>query len=399
MINLDFELRKIYDGAGSPNRAHKEIGKSVLDRLYSNNSIDDAKYNQLLNLFPNDMRTPPKPAFKLKASNIVLSGLESLPPREFVLKRFNWERGMLVTVCGTGCSGKSMFVQYLAVCLSANKPIFGKYLRENNGGENWRILHIDMEQAETLTRRRYERIAAGLGVKEIDVDRLKLPFKLDDPKFSKEEIEKELVETFKQYNVVVIDSLRQSVLCDENNSQIADTLHMLRGVAEKSKALTLLIHHMGKSNGGSKQSGRGSSAIYDSVDAQLDMDAKDGVIEIKCSKNRDAIYWKGIRYTMDDAGEFVPEQNTTKELVFTLLSDDVQVNEDDRQLKIVQFVNENKVANQKELFDLVKGGKEAFDELVKQMLQQKLLVESRGPKNARLFHLGEHAENYLFCKA
>lgn len=363
----------------------------IASDMVANSEISDADLAFVNSRLPQHLRVVAKKSFMLTPKGINLAGLKSLAPREFILKRFNWEKGMLINVCGTGNSGKSLFVQYVATCLSSGQSLFNSFDFEPGTSK---VLHIDQEQSEVLTQRRYERIAAGIGAKSICVDRTKLPFKLDDPSFSAEEIKSSLIDLFKQYGVVIIDSLRGSLICDENNSQIAESIHMLRQVAEESKCLILLIHHMGKGNSNSKQSGRGSSAIYDAVDGQLDMHAQDGIISIKCAKNRDGLYWDELHFSLKDEGEFVESQFCTEKLCF--YHSDTQVDQENNQeLIILSKIRELGSANQKILFECYKGSRASFGSMMADMEQQSLITVTKGAKNACIYTLGKNADEYF----
>lgn len=321
------------------------------------------------------------------------SSLDEMKPREFLLERFNFEKGCLINICGTGASGKTLFIQYLALCIAQQKPLFDQFMIE---GKSNNVLHIDLEQTESLTTRRYVRLANGLGVniKEINnIDRDKLDFKLDDPTKTKQEIINYLVDSWKDYDAIVIDSLRQAISQDENSSQIAEPLSVLKRVAEINNCVIIFIHHKGKGGGISKQSGRGSSAIYDGIDIQIDLDAdSSGKITLSCAKNRDGINFPGISYLLEDKGERCENQRCTEQLVFTLLDNAVKVNNANRQEMIIEAIKQNVSMKQGDLFDLVKGRKADFDKLIESMKQQQIIKEDKGPKNSRIFSAGTNID-------
>ena len=326
---------------------------------------------------------------KSSKRRLSLTPLNNMKAREFLLERFNFEKGSLVNICGTGASGKTLFVQYLALCIAQKKPLFNQFKIE---GRTNKVLHIDLEQTEALTSRRYVRLANGLGI-DINminnIDRDKLDFKLDDPSKSHQEMIDFLVESWKGYDAIIIDSLRQAIIQDENNSQIAQPLSVLKRVAEINNCVIIFIHHKGKGGVGSKQSGRGSSAIYDGIDIQIDLDSDNaGTISLSCAKNRDGIYFQGMSYTLEDKGDFDENQRCTEQLALSLLEDKLKVNESDRQEVIVRAIKLNGTQKQNDLFTLVKGNKAAFDKLIVAMIQQQIIKEEKGPKNSRVFSAG-----------
>ena len=63
-------------------------------------------------------------------------------------------------VAGYGFAGKTLALQSLALALAAARPVWGAYACRDVR----RVLHVDLEQGDRLTRRRYQRLAAAMGV-------------------------------------------------------------------------------------------------------------------------------------------------------------------------------------------------------------------------------------------
>jgi hypothetical protein len=63
-------------------------------------------------------------------------------------------------VAGYGFSGKTLALQALALALAAGRPVWGSY----GVGKRRRVLHVDLEQGERLTRGRYQRLALAMGI-------------------------------------------------------------------------------------------------------------------------------------------------------------------------------------------------------------------------------------------
>lgn len=57
-----------------------------------------------------------------------IKGIKELADKKFLVKRFGLAKANLACLCGTGCSGKSLLLQYLAVCVSKLIKITGKGL-------------------------------------------------------------------------------------------------------------------------------------------------------------------------------------------------------------------------------------------------------------------------------
>jgi RecA-family ATPase len=324
------------------------------------------------------------------------SELIDLPERSFLVDRFDFERGTLINICGTGESGKTLFAQHLALCFSSQKKIMGEW--EIVPGR-YRVLHIDLEQSESMTKRRYVRLAASLGISASQIHgitRKTLESKIDEK--SAEETHNYLMQLFHGQDVVIIDSMRQALLCDENNSQIGSFLNRLKRAAEAANCIVFFISHMGKTDGSSKQSARGSSAIFDAVDMQLDLSAthsEDSImIEVRCAKNRDFIRWKGFTYRLVDEGEYISSQKCTSILTLSLMQKELKKDTQMAEELILKYLQENKEMNQRQFRDVSKLKGVVADQLAKDMVQQKILtLDIRSKSN--IYSIGEHGQTML----
>jgi hypothetical protein len=167
-------------------------------------------------------------------------------------------------VAGYGYSGKTLALQSLALSLAAGRPVWGAYT-----GKQSRVLHVDLEQGDRLTRRRYQRLAAAMGADLPSLgDSLGLvimpPVKLSRDDFV------EWRDLMAGRDLVIIDSLRAaSGGQDENSSEIRGCLDMLGELSEATQCRATLIHHSRKpqrDDPGGRFAIRGSSAIYDACD-------------------------------------------------------------------------------------------------------------------------------------
>lgn len=248
----------------------------------------------------------------IKPTRIEILGMNKIKPPTFICRELNIARGTLTLLCGTGGSGKTFLAQYMATCAASGLPFLGF------GIERCPVLHIDMEQHDDFTQLRYERLGRWLNLKSTDIVRTKFSGKLDNKAFANTAVF-DLVEQFKNYGLVIIDSLKKISEADENSSDIERVMYILQQVAHLSNCAILLIHHKGKSTKDVKQSGRGHSSIYDSVDSQIDLDASPNHITLKCAKNRSGMPFKSIDYVMQDEGSFVVTYNCYESISFARL--------------------------------------------------------------------------------
>lgn len=167
-------------------------------------------------------------------------------------------------VAGYGYSGKTLSLQAMALSLAAGRPVWGAY-----AGQRSRVVHVDFEQGDRLTRRRYQRLAAAMGVELPSLgDALGLAVM---PQLSLTR------DHFVQWrdlmagrDLCIIDSLRAAAGGqDENSSEIRGCLDMLGELSEATQCRPALIHHSRKpqrDDPGGRFAIRGSSAIYDACD-------------------------------------------------------------------------------------------------------------------------------------
>lgn len=318
---------------------------------------------------------------------ISLTTLDTLPERQYVIERLEFSPGNLVLLCATGCSGKTMFAQYLSTCISNGLPLFGQFAVKQGS-----VVHYDAEQSEVQTQRRYIRLANGLNASKIDVLRITLKYRFDNPSLDLKEVEQEMVETCTGKTLCLIDSLKAVSCADENSDKIEVVLKMFKRVAEKTNCAFLVVHHKGKGKD-AKQSGRGHSSIYDSCDVQIDLDCNNEVYEISCAKNREGKYFDGLQYALLDTGNFVVSQHCTEKLEFSLLVDAIKSTKQSQREKVIEALTTNDQLKFNDLFDKVKGDRSKFNDVLSVMVDNNELVETAGPRNAKLYSLTEEYKN------
>ncbi len=358
-----------------------ELTQSQAIKIKTSYGTGNKMNNRMDNFFKPE--EPKKPLANF--SKIVLKGLKALPPRQYILKRLEIERGTLALLCASGASGKSMLLQYIACCASSGKPLFGKFDIAKGT-----VLHLDQEQNAIQTQRRYERLAAGLELDELDIERVDLNRRLDAPEEIKT-VEDDLVALFQGKSLVLIDSLKATSEADENSPQIEVILKIMKRAAEKTKTGIVLIHHKGKSTANVKQSGRGHSSIYDSVDIQIDLDwnMESGTAKLICRKNRDGKLFEGIEYKLLDTGDFNEMQNCSEKLEFQLLSDNIkpEIAVDMQILRALKGKNET--LNQKQLFEIVAGDRSIFTDTLERLVSSEYVDMKKGKSNSNNYKITE----------
>ncbi len=186
-----------------------------------------------------------------------------LPPIPWLVEGLDLTPGAPAMFAGYGYSRKTIAAQSLAIQVAAGRRIWGEFTARKG-----RVLHIDYEQGNRLTRQRYIRLALGdqLCVEDVDgsLDLVCLPsVYLDAPKAS--DI---FCAEFEGYDCVIVDSFRAAApSADENSSDVRRHLDVLTRASERTGATVIVIHHSGKpqahGSGDGRMALRGSSGIFD----------------------------------------------------------------------------------------------------------------------------------------
>lgn len=323
----------------------------------------------------------PKEEFVFETSedgDMVQIDIRKLPKRHFINKRLNLEKGLIYAAVGTGSSGKTMFLQYLMSCVASGQPLFGEWPVEQGP-----VIHIDMERTETITHRRYQRIWQQMGIKEnLPIRRVKFEKQFDsDPKHLKE-VENILVEKYlKGRSLAIIDSLLRVTVGDENLSKdMIVPLRMLERAAARSGCTILLICHMGKNAGhGAKQKNRGTSAIYDAVYGEMDMEKVDrGPCEVSFSKANEGTLPLGFTFEIKDTGEYIEDQECTEGLDFELLIKKIEKKVDVKLMILDTISKSLDVLNQSALFKIIKGDRGTFNRALEILEKEQYITLTKG---------------------
>jgi len=306
--------------------------------------------------------------------------LSEYPKVEFVLDRLTLAKGTFNLIVGTGDSAKTMLVQHIAVCFTTGKPFLGKFEMSMTG----KVLHIDQELSKDQVFKRYERIANALGHEgNLGIARAKFLGLYDGAGTTLNTIKTELITAIvkSQAGLVVIDSLSRLHTLDENSTALVPLLAMLKDVAETTDACILVIHHKGKA-GDKKQSGRGSSSIYDSADCQIDMSRAQNsdVTEVWCGKGRDYAKFGRLSFTPRDDGGWFKDQHCHEKL-FLDLHNEAETKAEENQITILSRLLETDLI-QNRLTERTGMGKPTAIKLIKSMVDDGLIVET--PKGKSL---------------
>jgi hypothetical protein len=203
---------------------------------------------------------------------------ESLPPLKYLSKRFRMVKGRPIIISGQAGSAKTWLAMALGLSVAAGRGMAWGGIDVQLSGA---IRHLDYENIDEVSARRYQRLAHGLGINLAAlgdrIGRAALPrVHLTD-----DGAEEALAQACVGVELVIIDSLRAACpRVDENSSTIRDYLDLLTRVTQRTGTIFVVIHHEGKAPTEGRRSAqdraRGSTAIVDAIDCQLSVTKEGG---------------------------------------------------------------------------------------------------------------------------
>lgn len=200
----------------------------------------------------------------------------ALEPVNFLVGPLDLCAGAPGLFAGYGYSGKTLAAQSMALAISSGSRLWGAF-----DARKGRVLHVDYEQGQRLSRERYQRLAVGLSLGPSDLgDRLELvsmpPVYLDGSG-----LEDFLSERLAGFDLAIIDSLKAACpTIEENDSSVRRVLDCMTRASERTGCAVVVIHHARKPSrdaaGGAKMAIRGSGAIFDACGSVLVFEAEKG---------------------------------------------------------------------------------------------------------------------------
>lgn len=228
------------------------------------------------------------------------------PPVPWLVEALGVAPGAPTLVSGYGGSGKTTFVQHLALTVATpGERLLGEFPVRHGS-----VTHLDYEQGFALTARRYRRL--GLRADAALRFRSAPPHYLGDPADSA--ARKWFALACVGQALVVVDSLVAGLgpsLEDENATQAREPLDFFGRVSEATGAVVLVIHHSKKDRSNARTSARGSSAITDAVSCHLTYEKNDdegprGAPTLSIQKLRQeappALVWEPFRVSVAPRG-------------------------------------------------------------------------------------------------
>jgi hypothetical protein len=185
------------------------------------------------------------------------------PPSNLVIPGLGIGAGPANLYVGQAFLGKSLTVLSAGLCVAAGRRFLGVHTVRRG-----RWLHLDHEMGRRHVKRYIVRLMLGMG---IDREELRGNIAVSVyPRLNLTTADAADLYTrlFDGFDIVTADALKGLTPgVDENSSEIREYMRHLAHASEKTRAAVFLTHHAGKTPIGGKrprkESGRGSSAIFD----------------------------------------------------------------------------------------------------------------------------------------
>ena len=198
-----------------------------------------------------------------------------LPAPTWLVQELQICPGRPTMIAGYGASGKTLIAQSLLLSCAAGVPVWGQFASPRK----FTVRHFDHDQGSYATRRRYQRLAKGLGVSLRDLGTRFAFATQPNISLTHADAKRHYLDACADADLVLIDALRGAAAgADENDSRMRECVDVLAWVSEQMKSVAfILIHHAGKVVGEDKRTGpRGSSAIFDGCGCVMQIEAKEG---------------------------------------------------------------------------------------------------------------------------
>lgn len=198
------------------------------------------------------------------------------PPADLIVPSLGLGKGPAHGFFGQGFAGKSVVAFSMGLAVASGRPIWGTF-RCKQG--IW--VHLDHEQGKRRTKGLIQRMCLGMGISREEIHGQIRASIYPSVNLTSPGAFDHYCRAFEGVAIATCDALKgMTPGIDENDSAIREFIDMLGIVSERTGCMIVLIHHAGKTPmDGSrprKESGRGSSGIFDACQSVWVMSAKKG---------------------------------------------------------------------------------------------------------------------------
>ncbi len=206
--------------------------------------------------------------------------LEHIEPPEYIADGL-LEKGVTCGLIGSPESGKSLFVQHMAACVSTGQPFFGREVTpglvvylcgEGYHGIARRLQAIEAHHQLGLANAAFVISKCGASfLSAMEVMRVRLAIEAAEQRFG-------------PMVLLIVDTLAR-FLAPGDESKAQDMGAYLNAVETlRGEATAITLHHPGH---GDAQRGRGSSSWRGGIDAEFTLASANDIITVTCQKMKD----------------------------------------------------------------------------------------------------------------
>lgn len=346
---------------------------------------------------PPEPQSPrPRPRRELPAVRILSTAEIFAPqaPTNWLVSELQLAPGRPALLYGSAGAGKTIIAQSLALFVASGLPAWGQFPVRSG-----RVLHIDYDQGEHATRKRYQRLAAGHGI-NLDAlgDRLRfMPF--PPLHLSSGGFEAFLCGHCRDVALCIADSLRGALpSADENDSRIGAYLTIFARLSERTGTTFVILHHQGKAKDAAIEAPmtpRGSTALLGASGvALLVTGSKDGPKSIRVM--RDSESFDGDRLSpfvlrFEDGAE------RALRVVYQGAAGEGSVSREPNKREeleraIMAHVAGHPGCNVSDVKEAVKGNGQEAGRMIDSLVSRRALRRAPGPRNAALLSLPDEPD-------
>lgn len=249
---------------------------------------------------------PKKVAIPLIGASAVFA---PLPPPLFLVPKLEIGPGRPTMIAGYGAAGKTIAVQSLALSIAAGREFWPSPASPKIGfgsTNRVKVIHLDRDQGKARTLRTYQRLAAGMGITQADLDGWLYVSPFPEIAFDDATWKGHLKALAKAHTtdgvgpLVILDAFVGFLGgLEENDTESSKPLYELGALSEDTKATFMILHHARKTGANetsSKMSIRGSSSLFGAID---------NVLVLEAGREK---YGKGISAVSHEKAPFVTQE-------------------------------------------------------------------------------------------
>jgi predicted transcriptional regulator len=343
------------------------------------NSVDNAEFEIIKGKINGFYVQKPKSSWEWFEEN-------GLPDMKWICKDLGICPGPITILSSYINSGKTLFADDLAISVANGIPLFGEIPIQESG----KVVHIDFEAGELLSKIYYWRLLNGHGLKSFNnINYIKPEWKLDQ-----QEAKDNLLNILKGAKLCIIDCLSAGIPNTNQNEESARApIDMLNDVSEKTGCAIVLLHHEPKQTDKNDplRSVKGSGAIIAACSNSLHIkrDFGSSIATISRGKTRFGRPFS-VSYEKEDVGPYSEKIADTIGVRFKKVNSEEEIVNSNLDRKLLQMINDNPEIITQKLKDAFNVATSEIVNLINYLEREQLIkIEGQKPKKHSITDLGK----------